>query len=509
MLKRIQEHLASALREHQQAIRTEKGIKANISHAFESNKSIITNARIHRNKYLILNLDLEHFFETFHFGRVSGFFEKNRDFLLPHEVATVIAQITCYKGHLPQGAPSSPIITNLICQILDMHILKMAQAYKLDYTRYADDMTFSTNDRSFVEKKEIFIQELEKEINKAGFLINHQKTRMCLRDSRQMVTGLIVNKKLNVSAEYYRKTRAMAFNLYAHGSFEINGHQGTITQLEGRFSFIDQLDHYNNKLDGKKHDNYNLNGREQQYRAFLFYKHFYANEKPLIVTEGKTDILYIKAALRKLCDKYPELVSKVGEGKFRYNVGFLHKTNKLAYFLGIAPDGANTMKNIYNYYGEKRTNGFPNYYAKFSKIRQVSSQQPVILLLDNEMSSGKRPLSDFLKHIKANDEAEETLKEKLFLKLGKETNLYLLTNPLVEGKTECEIEMLFDSETRALKLGDKSLCLKDKYETEKYYGKDIFSKYIAQHYEEIDFRGFEPLLDTLSVIVMQRNSGES
>jgi len=78
------------------------------------------------------------------------------------------------------------------------------------------------------------------------------------------------------------------------------------------------------------------------YRAFLFYKYFYANEKPLIVTEGKTDIRYIRAALKKMWDRYPELIVKKANGKFEFKVAFLHRTKKLEHFLKIAPDGANT-----------------------------------------------------------------------------------------------------------------------------------------------------------------------
>ena len=62
----------------------------------------------------------------------------------------MIAQIVCYKGKLPQGAPSSPVITNLICGSLDYRISKLSKKYKLDYTRYADDITFSTNNRHFI-----------------------------------------------------------------------------------------------------------------------------------------------------------------------------------------------------------------------------------------------------------------------------------------------------------------------------------------------------------------------
>jgi hypothetical protein len=99
-LKTIQVRLANKLWEYQMAIRAERSVHPNISHAFEKKKSIITNAHIHRNKYVVLNLDLEHFFESIHFGRVAGYFEKNKDFSLPHNIAIILAQLTCYDGHL-------------------------------------------------------------------------------------------------------------------------------------------------------------------------------------------------------------------------------------------------------------------------------------------------------------------------------------------------------------------------------------------------------------------------
>lgn len=505
MLKNIQVRLATALCNHLNSLRIERKTKTNISHAFEKKKSIITNAQIHRNKLLILNLDLENFFESFHFGRVAGYFEKNRDFDLPHDVAIIIAQLTCYKGHLPQGAPTSPIITNLLCQILDMRILRIAKRYKLDYTRYADDMTFSTNNRAFLEQKESFLQELENEIVHAGFAINQNKTRFALRDSRQTVTGLIVNQKLNVPVEYYKKTRAMAHQLYTEGRFYIDGEEGSIAQLEGRFSFIDQLSRYNNKRDTGNHSCHSLSSREKQYRAFLFYKYFYANEKPLIVTEGKTDIRYIRAALKKMWDRYPELIVKKANGKFEFKVAFLHRTKKLEHFLKIAPDGANTLNNIYNYYSD-RYRDFPNYYSFFSKMRKHPSQHPIVLLFDNEVATGKRPLYEFLKHIQANDNQRQMLSSDLHLRLISESNLYLWTNPLVDGMKECEIEFLFRQETRDHQMGGKSLNLKDNFDISKYYGKDIFSQYISKNYIQVDFDGFIPLLDTLVQIIKSHQS---
>lgn len=137
----------------------------------------------------------------------------------------------------------------MICNIFDNRVLKLAKKYRLNYTRYADDLTFSTNDRKFLEIETKFFEELEKEVIKAGFRINSKKTRVQYRDSRQEVTGIIVNRKLHVSRDYYKKTRAMAYHLYKNGEYFIEKDaQGTINQLEGRFSFINQLEWYNNKL---------------------------------------------------------------------------------------------------------------------------------------------------------------------------------------------------------------------------------------------------------------------
>lgn len=163
----------------------EKNFKTPVlSHAFEKGKSIITNSQMHRNKKYILNIDLKNFFDSFNFGRVRGFFIKDRDFAVSPEIATVIAQIACYQGKLPQGAPSSPIITNLITRILDYRIVKIAKKYRFTYSRYADDMTFSTNRELNSNKlrasKELenFLAELEELIVSSGFEINPKKTRL-------------------------------------------------------------------------------------------------------------------------------------------------------------------------------------------------------------------------------------------------------------------------------------------------------------------------------------------
>lgn len=506
-LKALQVKLANMLWCYQKSIWEEKGVKPNISHAFEKEKSIITNAKIHRNKRFVLNLDLENFFDSFHFGRVQGYFEKNNNFKLPYDVSVILAQLTCYQGRLPQGAPSSPIITNLICQTMDIYLLRVAKKYKLDYTRYADDLTFSTNDRHFVENQEKFLAEAIAAIKRAGFSINEKKTRLQFRDSRQEVTGLIVNKKLNVNHAYVRKTRAMAHQLYSTGEYLIDGVPGTIKQLEGRFSFIDHLDHHNNILDPQeiKHDAFHLNGRERQYQAFIFYKYLYAHTVPVIVTEGKTDIRYIKAALKSLYTKYPRLIQKDAEGNFIYNFSFFKRTKRWKFFFGISLDGADAMKILYHYHagnGKK----IPAYHSYFRQLSGLEQHNPVILLYDNE-SKSERPLKKFLgEGVHATAEQKATLKSDLHIRLIPDSKLFLVTPPLVGSKEECEIEDLFSDELLSLNLDGKTFCRKDKFDDSKYFGKEIFSQYVYENYQTIDFSRFIPLLDVIDTIIAEAES---
>ena len=121
--------------------------------------------------------------------------------------------------------------------------------------------------KTFNNDAEKFIKELERIIMRSGFLINEKKTRLCFKDSRQEVTGLVVNKKINVKREYYRAIRAMLSSLYKTGTFTIEESEGKISQLEGRLSFIDQIDHYNNIHNGATKS---LNARKSSIEIFCF-----------------------------------------------------------------------------------------------------------------------------------------------------------------------------------------------------------------------------------------------
>src|SRR3984885_1253897 len=227
-LKRLQARLANVILECNIEINTKNPLPP-LSHGFEKGRSIFTNAWEHKNRRFVLNIDVENFFPTITFGRVRGFFISNRNYGLPTKAATLIAQIAFYQGKLPQGSPCSPIIANLIAHLLDVRMVRLAKAHTCTYSRYADDLTFSTNRKQFPDAiaeeladypgSWILSDTLLNEIARSGFSVNHQKTRMQCRPNQQLVTGLTVNEKVNIRADYYRKARKMCSSLFNHGHY--------------------------------------------------------------------------------------------------------------------------------------------------------------------------------------------------------------------------------------------------------------------------------------------------
>ncbi|MGP7818299.1 reverse transcriptase domain-containing protein [Niallia sp. 01092] len=187
------------------------------SHGFVKNRSIVSNASEHINKKFVLNFDLENFFESIKFRRVRHMFIAY--FKFNDTVATTLANICCHpKGFLPQGAATSPIISNILAKSLDKELTRVAQHTKWSqYTRYADDITFSTNKRHFPKEiayldndgNVILNENIVKIVEKYGFKINPEKTRLQNRKQHQSVTGIVVNEKLNIDRTYIRRVRSI------------------------------------------------------------------------------------------------------------------------------------------------------------------------------------------------------------------------------------------------------------------------------------------------------------
>lgn len=180
---------------------------------FVAGQSICKNAEHHKKSKWVLNVDIQDFFGSINFGRIRGMFMA-KPFEMSHEVATVIAQICTFENRLPQGAPTSPVIANIIASMLDNRALRLARNNRLKYSRYADDITFSAR-KLFprelahnTDGKTIIGEDLKNIFDRAHFKLNPNKSRLQHANSRQEVTGLIVNKKLNIPVEYKNKLRS-------------------------------------------------------------------------------------------------------------------------------------------------------------------------------------------------------------------------------------------------------------------------------------------------------------
>ncbi|CAH1557893.1 reverse transcriptase family protein [Vibrio rotiferianus] len=180
-------------------------------------KGVITNALSHTNKKLVISMDLKDFFPTITFPRVMGLL-KSQPYNFTNKQASILASMVCLpkdvddKRGLPQGAPTSPMISNLICKKLDFQLGKMAKKYDVSYTRYADDLTFSTNNLKRVSANKI-VHEATKCVERNGFRVNVDKTKAMYSNQRQMVTGILVNEGLNLPKKHVDAIRATLNNL--------------------------------------------------------------------------------------------------------------------------------------------------------------------------------------------------------------------------------------------------------------------------------------------------------
>ena len=497
-LKQLQRRLADLLNESFDEICSKNKQRKSLSHGFRRNHSIITNARNHKNKRHVFNIDLQDFFPSINFGRIRGFFIKNNHFNLGPKAATVIAQIACHDNKLPQGSPCSPIISNLIGHLLDIRMVNLAKKTKCTYSRYADDLTFSTNKKNFPEKIAIMKNEndwiagkfLIKEIEKVGFSLNEKKTSMQYRTSRQMTTGLIVNKKINIKREYYKKARSMCHELFKSGEFytgkkmvlseatsnkpEIaDKENGTLNQLEGILSFIYQIK--------RPHDIAKWGERRfhptditKLYRNFLFYKHFFSTITPLVVCEGKTDIIYLKTALKQLAKEYNEFV-EIKDNVTEFKIKFLNMSKNFLDVFAIST-GTSGLGHL-----------LKTYEKDMGQFAGEGKQNPIIMLMDNDDGS-----EEIKKQLN-----EDELKSKTFCHYAE--NLYLLFVPKNDDKA---IEDLFDDEILKIKIDGKVFNRGKEIDTKKEYGKIVFAeKVIREKQKDINFDGFKEVFDNFKLII--------
>ena len=190
VLKSIQKRIVDLLLIHMLVSRYAK--------AYRFGSSTLRNAKHHVGKRVVLKLDILHFFDSIRYSTV-------KDNVFPEEIYAeplrILLTMLCYhKDALPQGAPSSPAITNIILYEFDEQVGQWCQDRGIAYTRYCDDMTFSGD----FDPAEV-IRFVRLELKKMGFLLNEQKTRIQRPGQQQTVTGIVVNEKLSIPADYRRK----------------------------------------------------------------------------------------------------------------------------------------------------------------------------------------------------------------------------------------------------------------------------------------------------------------
>ena len=223
-------------------------------HGFVVGKSVKTNALAHLRKRFVLNVDLKDFFPSITENRVIGVLESLN---IGSRVAAIVARLCCHNAHLPQGAPTSPVLSNMICFRLDKELLAFAKGARCIYTRYADDITFSSHQpmTALFEgpvppsghfSPDLLVRAVRNTFATNGFAINSDKAHYADRHSRRMVTGLKVNELLNVDRRFVRNTRAALYSVETLGEKAAqekfkSDHGGTSdlgAHLEGKITWL-------------------------------------------------------------------------------------------------------------------------------------------------------------------------------------------------------------------------------------------------------------------------------
>ena len=488
-----------------------------LSHGFQKkrNLSIFTNASKHTGRRYVFNADIEDFFPSFNFGRVRGFFLKHDKFKLGDKAATALAQLACFQNTLPQGAPSSPIISEFLAQPLDIALHSLAKHHRCTYSRYVDDITFSTNLKVFPSKiaypfpipeKWVAGPKLDAEVQRCGFKLKPAKSRMQANTQWQGVTNLTVNDSVNIKREYYKGARFCAHAMMTTGkakaksqlnieyddltSAQVWGKLRHIVDIKDRTHGVQPLRQYT-KLSPAPHY-LRLAG------DYFHYHRIHISPKPLIVCEGKTDYIYIKEAIlwhskdarvaANLVDiaKFPA-TGKKSKGD-HWGLDFVKHSPSADRFLDVSGGGGNLVKFCTRQVDRQK------------KFHVNPLQQPVIVIVDNDKQS--EGMWTFVK--KETGSTKKIDGTEAFYKVS--DNLFIVPIPKPKAVTgDVYIEMLFPKNWQTHELeGRKPKLVQKKGEKlgANQYGKGEFaSKVIRANRGKVDCTLFKPLLDTICDIV--------
>lgn len=196
--------------------------------AYLKGRTLKHNARFHRAQKILVTMDLKDFFPSVSIKDVTNIFE-NMGYL--HDIACFLAYLCCLNNVLPQGAPTSPYLSNLRMVSLDDKISKYTSSKNIRYTRYADDLTFSGD-----FNPHHLINDISKIVFNEGFSINSEKTRVARNNARQEVTGIVVNSHMQLSKEKRKQIRQQVYYIKKFGLESHLEHVG-----ETRANFLNHL----------------------------------------------------------------------------------------------------------------------------------------------------------------------------------------------------------------------------------------------------------------------------
>lgn len=329
-------------------------------HGYVKERNIVSNAKRHLNKNFVLNFDLHDFFNSINLGRIRGLLQNF--FKIGSNAATVIANICCYNNTLPQGAPTSPILSNMICFLLDKQMQQLAKQHSCIYTRYADDLTFSTVSDYFPRKiayqkddTTILGDRVIQIVENNGFKINPSKTRLTKKTQHMEVTGVTVNERLNVKRNYIKKIRAILRSL------EINNLDESQKIFESKYQFRKskrtEVPHISNVLKGminyvgmvKGFDDLIFKKLALRYNKVVGHDSFHINNTDF-TSMWESNVWVVEVGMEDETGFYCE---DQGTGFFLKDVGFVTNSHVVRKFDGEIFNSIQVHKSRYS--KEKRT----------------------------------------------------------------------------------------------------------------------------------------------------------
>ena len=222
---------------------------SNFAFAYVKGRCILDNAKPHVSKPILLKLDIHHFFDNIHFESVFDIF-KSLGF--SENFARLVAGLTTVDDYLPQGAPTSPTLSNLFLKEFDEEIGEYCSEKRIVYTRYSDDLTFSMYnfDSNLVKLVRVKLGAL-------GLELNRKKSKIICGPLQKRVTGVVINKKPQVPRSFRRQIRQEMHYIAKYGLDEslkhrsISDKEAYTSSLLGRINFVLQIN--KNDVEFKKY----------------------------------------------------------------------------------------------------------------------------------------------------------------------------------------------------------------------------------------------------------------